>query len=331
MVARRRLLTVATGLGTGAVLGATASAPNLATAAASRATGGSNYGWYRLDGCTREPYGVVNTFHTARDTILTQLGQLYAAGQRRLRVLVYHRRGPDTGTVMDSTGGTLSAQNRQNLTDLLAAIRAAGFAEMQVSFLPIGGNFAANWSAWNEDVYQENWNLIYHLHPVISGAGVPYRIDLCNEAVPASSQPVLLQYAQRLWSDYTYVFGKDDTCGFSVIGSDTDRIKNIPNVYRGNPPYLFDFHFYRNSVDEYQQFVSAHALMNQLGYGGQGWTISEAYYNDATAAANLHRAITDTGRTVFWLLQWPVRPGAACADVSVAPPLDFSAYTSQGF
>jgi hypothetical protein len=300
-------------------------------ASTSTGVGGSNYGWYRLDGCSREPYGVINTFHRAPDVIRSQLAAMRAAGQDRLRVLVYHRRGPDTGTVMDSTGGNLSYQNRKNLADLLTAVAAAGFGEIQVSFLPIGPNAAYNWPSWNEDYYQENWNLIYHLHGMIAKAGLLYRIDLCNEAVPASNQPILLQYAQRLWADYVYVFGKNDTCGFSVIG-DSGRIANIPKVYQGNPPYLFDFHFYGNAAgDEYSQFTTAHDLMNQMGYREQGWTISEVYYNDATAAGSLQRAITGTGRTVFYLLQWPLARRATCADVCVAPPVNFTAYAAHGF
>jgi hypothetical protein len=306
--------------------------PGAASAAIAQGAGGSNYGWYKLDGCNREPYGVVNTFDTARDTITAQLKQLAEAGQQRLRVLVYHHRGADTGTVMDSTGGDLSAQNRQNLTDLLAAVAAAGFGEIQVSFLPIGDNFAANWSAWNEDLYQENWNLVHNLRPIIAAAGIQYRIDLCNEAVPTSGQAVLLQYAQRLWTDYVGTFGKDDTVGFSIIGMDADRIRQIPAVYQGNPPYLFDFHFYgSDTADEYQQFTAAHQIMNDQGFSGQGWTISEVYYDDAAAADNLHRAIADTGRTVFYLLQWPLAKGSSCSDVSAAPPADFGAYAAQGF
>jgi hypothetical protein len=322
---RRTLLASAAGMA------AVGFATNPSYASVTSGIGGSNYGWYHLDGCGREPYGVINAFHLAPDTIRAQLAAM-RAGQDRLRVLIYHRRGPDTGTVMDSTGGNLSAQNRQNLTDLLAAIRAAGFGEIQVSFMTIGPNAAYTWPSWNEDMYQENWNLIYHLHPIIAAAGIQYRIDLCNEAIPASNQPILLRYTQRLWSDYTYVFGKNDTCGFSTIGMVPDRIKHIPTVYQGNPPYLFDFHFYGDSsADEYAQFTTAHTLMNQMGYSSQGWTIGEVYYNDATAAANLHRAIQSTGRTVFYLLQWPLVRGSSCADVSVSPPTNFSAYTAQGF
>ncbi|WP_158681161.1 hypothetical protein, partial [Streptomyces viridochromogenes] len=68
--------------------------------------GGSNYFTYRVDGdCTREPYGVVNSYDQAPELIRDQLAQMTRAGQRRLRIPVFHHRGADSGTVMDSTGG----------------------------------------------------------------------------------------------------------------------------------------------------------------------------------------------------------------------------------
>lgn len=185
------------------------------------ARGGSNYGWYQLDGCDRERFGVINTYHRAADPIASQLDAMYRQGQRRLRVLIYHRHGPDSGTLMDSTGGNLSEQNRRNLADLLAAVKRAGYEEIQVSFLPSGDNAAYRWSEWREDVYQENWNLVHNLRPIIVDAGIHYRLDLCNEAIPASNQPTLLAYARRLWTDYTHVYGKDDTLGFSVVSART--------------------------------------------------------------------------------------------------------------
>ena len=174
-------------------------------------------------------------------------------------------------------------------------------------------------------------------------AGIPYRIDLCNEAVPqapvpGSNQQALLDYTQKLWNAYIHDFGRNDTCGFSTIGVG-ERIAFIPQVYGSNPPYLFDFHFYRSSAvfDEGAMFTAAHKQMNELGYTNQGWTIGEVYYNDPTAARKLRQAIDSTGRTVFYLLQWPVVAPTVdqfpkpCADVSVAPPVNFSAYAAQGF
>jgi hypothetical protein len=334
---RRRTLLAAAAVGAAGLVGWPAGASQ-AVASGARARGGSNYLWYSIDGCDLEPYGVIKSFRNAPDVIRSQLAAMRAAGQERLRVPIVHRRHADTGTVMDSTHGDLSAANRQNLTDLLRAIVDAGFVEIQVTFMPIVENAPWTWRSMDKEIYQENWNLIGNLHPIIAGAGIRYRIDLCNEAVPTSAQPVVLQYTQQLWNDYTDAFGLDDTCGFSIIAK-ADRIAHIPEVYGSKPPYLFDFHFYRPdvAVDEGDMFTAAHQQMNQYGYTNQGWTISEAYYDDPIAANSLRQAIDSTGRTVFYLMQWPKRapridyPDPACPKAIVPPPANFGAYIAEGF
>src|SRR5277367_4242837 len=99
--------------------------------------GGSDYAWYHLDPpCSREPYGVVYNYDTASATIDSQLQQMYSNGQRRLRIPIYFARGISSGTIMDSTGGNLAPQFQSNLANLLAAIKAAGFEEVEVGFFP---------------------------------------------------------------------------------------------------------------------------------------------------------------------------------------------------
>ena len=193
-----------------------------------QARGGSNYGWYNLSGCNREAYGVIANYHTEESTINAQLQTMYNNGQRRLRIPIFHASGQDSGTIMSSSGGNLSTQHRSNLTNLLAEIESIGYSEIEVSFHPQASNNPLFWPAvtetptWAnpyEDVFQENWNLIYNLRPIIAEAGMLYRIDLLNEGIPASSQTGLRQYAQRLWNYYVYTFGKNDTVGFSIIGT----------------------------------------------------------------------------------------------------------------
>src|SRR6185503_5498225 len=111
----------------------------------------------------------------ARAAITSELAQMFAAGQRRLRINVYHGHGLDTGTIMESTGGDLSEQNRRNLADLLAGIKAAGFEQVEVAFHPEGPAIS-EWVTWDQGRYEENWRLIRNLRPILRAAGLPYRI-----------------------------------------------------------------------------------------------------------------------------------------------------------
>jgi uncharacterized repeat protein (TIGR03803 family) len=180
--------------------------------------GGSNYGWYYLaPPCNGEPYGVVYNYDTATATIDAQLRQMYDNGQRRLRIPIFHARGINSGTIMDSTGGNLAPRFQANLGNLLAAIKAAGFVEIEVGFFPQSNNSPIGWTTFSDDYFQENWSLIQNLHPIIAGAGISYHIDLMNEGIPPLGWAVLLQYDQMLWNDYVAEFGSDDTLGFSII------------------------------------------------------------------------------------------------------------------
>ncbi|MDT0300748.1 hypothetical protein [Streptomonospora wellingtoniae] len=317
-----------------AVVDSTGAAPEAATAAAAagaNSPGGSNYNFYRLDGCNREPYGVLKNFHTKRDLITDQLTEMHANGQRRLILGIFHRNGPETGTVMDSSGGDIKEQYKQNLADLLATADDIGFAEVEVAMHVLGGNSPNGWDSWHEDLYQENWQLIQKIRPIVRNSGIHYRLNLGNELTPAPNQPQTLAYTQRLWDDYTAAYGKGDTVGFSIIGSRPERIAAIPDMYGGDPPHLFDFHFYGDdSADEYEQFTAAHRQMAEMGYD-QGWVVGETYYNDAAAADRIDRAIADTGREVYWLTQWPLTRDRGCDHVDVAPPAEFDAFAGAGF
>jgi hypothetical protein len=299
------------------------------------ALGGSDYGWYHLDApCSREPYGVVYNFDTATSTINSQLQQMYTNGQRRLRIPIYFARGINSGTIMDSTGGNLAPQFQTNLANLLAAIKAAGFVEIEVSFHPQSNNNPIVWTTFSDDYFQENWSLIQNLRPIIAGAGISYHLDLMNEGIPPPGYAALLQYDQMLWNDYVAQFGSSDTLGFSII-ADAAHVGQVSAVYGpsayGNQgaPQLFDVHIYD---DPGNSFGTAFSGLNSQGYQGVPWIIGEAFYNDATEAAALRQEINSTGQTVLYLTQWPVTADRNCSpDVNVAPPADFSNYQAQKF
>lgn len=297
--------------------------------------GGSNYGWYHLDPpCSREPYGVIYNYNTAKVTIDSQLQQMYNNGQRRLRIPIFFARGINSGTIMDSTGGNLAPQFQSNLANFLAATKAAGFVQLEVGFFPQGGNNPGQWTTFSADYYQENWTLIQNLRPIIAGAGIPYHLDLMNEGIPPPGYPAWLEYSQRLWNDYVAAFGSNDTLGFSIIAG-TAQVSQVGAVYGpsafGNhgSPQLFDVHIYDNPANS---FVTAFNGLTSQGYQGVGWIIGEAFYNDATEATALRQEVSSTGQKVFYLTEWPVTADRSCSpDVNVAPPTDFSNYQAQGF
>ncbi|MEA2471024.1 MAG: hypothetical protein QOE38_2023, partial [Thermoleophilaceae bacterium] len=269
VIARRSLAVVSS------ALAALLAGGPVASVSAATAPGGSNFSWYRVDRpapgvCIREPYGVIPNFHlpSAHAQILSELSQMFQSGQRRLRIGIFFGHGFDTGTVMDSGGGHLSVQNRRNLGRLLAAIRTAGFVRVEIAFHPQGPNWAGDWTAWNERLFEENWKLVRNLRPIIRAARLPYRLDLANEAIPGPHQPLLLRYSRELWAKYTRAYGRKDTVGFSVIG-DAGHVARMREVYRRTLPPVFDMHFYG---DEHHLFLIADSTAKRLRLA-QPWIV----------------------------------------------------------
>ncbi|MFF0449023.1 hypothetical protein ACFYT4_21895 [Streptomyces sp. NPDC004609] len=295
--------------------------------------GGSNYFVYHLEGCHREPYGVVNSYDQAPELIRAHLRQMADAGQKRLRIPVFHHRGPDSGTVMDSTGGRLSDGNAENLSRLLKAVAENGFEEVELGFFPLDANDPMNWTTVDESLYAENLSVIRQVRELVVRSGVPYVLDLVNEGAPPPEPEyrALLEYDKRLWADYTRAYGTADTVGFSLTVWSAGRVPQLPEVYGDRPPAVLEVHLYGkpHDGDEYRQFMDTDAAMDRIGYQ-QPWIIGEVYYNDPEAAAGIRRAMKDADRPVRHLTQWQLSRGAPC-DADVAPAAAYDAYAKEGF
>lgn len=292
--------------------------------------GGTNYSAASVNGPAA--IGLVQQYHLHPVLINGQLQAMYASGLRRLRLFIWHYNGANAAgdTVnVESTGGTLQPQQASNLAALLAQMKATGFQEVTVAFGPEGGNSPLQWTSWQESVYQENWNLIVNTRRILVASGMPYVIDLCNEAIPPTGFAVLQQYAQRLWADYTFAFGKADTYGFSLI-PDADRVSHLAAVYQGNYPTSLAIHFYGPQppyTTTYDEFVGIDKAVKATPLAAAPWRLDEAYYNDAQEALDLQRAMQTTQRQVLCLLQWWIlRDGT-----QVQPPYIFDNYAARGF
>ncbi len=309
--------------------------------------GGSNFPYYSISNCNSEPYGVIYNYNTAQSQIDSALISMYSGGQQRLRIPIFYGQGTQfkTGTVMDLVGGVLGGAPGDppfmaNFSNLLASIRAKGFRELEIGFFPVDFpwiNYTQqSWSQSAETYYQANWSLIRNLHPIIvsNTQGMTVRIDLMNEGLPPQgANPNWIEFCQRLWSDYTGTFGYGDTVGFSMV-QDAARVAMFPTVYGTHFPYLYDVHLYEYAYpnDVYSSFVAMDSAMNAVGVtkGVAGWIVGEAYYNDAMTRDDLVRASNYTGRTIFYIAQWPLNRISTCPagdPADVAPPVSFGNYT----
>jgi hypothetical protein len=297
--------------------------------------GGSNHFFYKVDPSLdpvfcRETFGILANYHrhidahvTVRQTVKQQLAAMYDNGQRGMRVPVLHSHAAFPGfTQLDSVDGELNKLQKNNLLQFIADVGDAGFQELIVGFFPQEANKPETWGAtWNEALFQENWSLIASLHDdVLSTARdhgiLQVRFDLLNEGAPLNEQMsgVLDDYLRKLWQNYNAKFGKKDTVGFSMIGWQPERYRNMRDIYLSSGyglPLLYEVHFY----DDFQAgFTALDAAMSAAG-DDTAWVIGETYYDDASVAADI--AEISTERVIWQIYQWGVRPDSYCAELPI--------------
>ena len=330
--------------------------------------GGSNFLWYALGpNCDREPYGVIANYHEfgVRELIRAQLIEMRAAGQERLSIGLYHLTpatptvdGRVTGTILDSSGGQLQPQYLQNIADLLADMRDAGFQNFLFRYFPQGENDAKAWDSLNSARLEDNWGVIRSIEPLLLAAGMTHGTDLLVEGMPRArffelgGQVQILpnepakegwsHYARELWARYVHEFGRDHTVGFSFVSDVEDvridaRVEHKDYVYTVDGelalPIALAVDLYGTSErDERWIFERYRKHLVDEGMGHLPWVIAESYYDDAVAAQGIAEAMTATGQSVLYLTQWPLQRAPACSSgVTVAPPVDYSAYAGFGF
>ncbi|HLY46551.1 MAG TPA: hypothetical protein VKQ73_13295 [Stellaceae bacterium] len=288
--------------------------------------GGSDYVFYGLYGCGQAGLFAAPSYDAHRDTIDAQLTAMYRDGQRRLRIGLPLDPDPAKGPF---TRGPLIPEYRQSIVDFLKALRRTGFQEVEVV---IGGGSPSPlaWKAWDEAAYKARWQRLVEIRNLLIASGLHYRLDLFNEGIPARNQPMLLlRYVQRLWADYVGAFGVADTVGFSIIPLIAqDRFAQIPAVYQGRLPPVFDLHIYDRPE---ATVLNAHRRLAQLGLGGVPWIIGETFYNDRDEATALASAIAATGQRVLFVMQWPLTSQRRCRGIDVAFPARFDEYIAKGF
>ena len=327
-------------------------------------TGGSNFIWYQLDpNCLTEPGNVLTDYHVpaARQQAINGLVNMRAAGQERVAIVIFHLRanppstdGTVNGTILDSSGGNLHKRFRSNLTTMLGDIKAAGFKEVLLRFGPQGGNDPRSWNGFNESLFQENWNLIANIVPIIINSGINYRVDLMVEGMPRAKilfgqiiadQPAdqdWSDYTRRLWGNYVGQFGLENTVGFSMISDDDAqrldaRIEHMNTIYRVNgvivlPQTLAVDLYGTANADEGEIFRRYSDELDAEGLFDVPMIVAETYYNDPIAARSIAEAMMLTGRTVPYLLQWPVKRVGGCdINITVAPPVEFNHFSANGF
>jgi hypothetical protein len=310
---------------------------------------------------------VIAVYDVAKAVIDAKLRSLYAAGQRKISLVLWHffnqySYAPPQTTYLNTycemivADGILTSRHQENLSALIAAIKQIGFTQINFRFAPVDISNPRSWSSWNEAQFQSNWNLIWHTRQLIyqslnsvPGANPRVLYDLGVELggvwpVPQPYAPVnpqvVQQYVTTLWSLYTYNYGVSDTIGFSIAPGFPGQISAQISAYdstSGGRPNAYGFNLYGDEASvasgDYSSFDTQLDFISwELGAAGElskELFVQETYANSILTRNALSRA-AEKGISFRYLFQWPYRAGDP-ADVDDVYDLSpYFSYASTG-
>jgi hypothetical protein len=291
--------------------------------------GGSAYLYYGND-ANYQCEGVIKNYNdpTAQGIIQNNLRTMYSLGQRRLTAMGWNMRDPGDcggaagklGTTMNSNLNNFEYQFIYNMRDyFLFARDQVGFQEFLVIMGPQWNNDPKNQclpacQGYDDSYYPENWQVITATRSILDQAGLFYRLVLIDEPfINESCFSCLSNYVGRLWSDYYGAYGSDVFNSGVTITADgrynqTYAFLDIVDYFGWGRPNLFFFNDGWTDHRAYDYFRNFNDALNSRGAWYQGVIISSATYDDFNNAQGLANARQDTGRTIFYVSQWPTNP-----------------------
>ncbi|WP_213946955.1 hypothetical protein [Luteibacter sp. dw_328] len=277
--------------------------------------------WYTPGRNFKTPIGLYNINPTLADSQLAAMrasGMDYIVlqfGMRDLSVCAAsgacYNGFPDDwvwGELIDSSLGTMHPMHEANLRALLQRIVALGFRNVVIRFTD---GAATQWTSWDEVAYSHSWNYIVKVHLItdqeLAGSVTGAIYDLGGESA-GNLAGQNLQFMQRLWQDYTYIFGSSDTFGFSSIANDANVSVALASYGTVRPPrYAFTAY-----GDVYAGLTS---VWNNLPASERTKPIMlvETYHNDATTASQIARFLGEHPTfNLFAVTQWPLNRAPPC-------------------
>lgn len=281
---------------------------------------------------------IIADYHLGRTYARGVLSRMYANGQRRISVVLWHGDGTTITnkpnhqicTIMMTDGPKLFAQHEQNLRDFIADATAAGFEQITIRFAPSSLSEPRSWSQLDSGKMAYAAGFIAYVRALAYGqiASVPVTarpkllFDLGLELGGNWSSPdvaypsVLRDYVRQIWIWYVTSYGTADTIGFSITPArwqgDINRdqtytqLKLYSETNIGLPAQM--------GFDVYDSNGSAGAALDNIvdalkraGFGGyRNIYIQETLWNDGSIRDKIRDVYRKTGYQFLYVQQWPL-------------------------
>lgn len=287
-------------------------------------TGGS---WY-IPALNLRP--TVAHYHLNSGLVNSQINALRASGQNAYVIFIWNKdigvcefsscndgvADGVWGEVIDHSWAAMRPQHRANLKAMVGQALDAGFSRIYIRFGYNGD--APQWPSWDENRYQKAWNFIVDAR----GAAIEAVVSRGLTSRLAHPQSLLMfdlgaedggltggqrqAFMKRLWQDYTYTFGVDDTVGFSFAWA-PGRFTTQRNLLQttGVLPKHWAFDIYDGIGSALSSIYSEMgSLRNQPVH------ILETFFNNASISSQVASALTSNDLlNVHLIAQWPLYAG----------------------
>lgn len=220
------------------------------------------------------------------------------------------------GEVIDHSWGIMRPQHRANLKAIVGQALDAGFSRIYIRFGYNGDS--PSWSFWDEGRYQKAWNFIVDARTAaieaVASRGLTSKLahprnllmfDLGAEdgGLTGGQRQAFMA---RLWSDYTFTFGVDDTLGFSFAWA-PGRFTIQRNLLQttGILPKHWGFDIYEGMGSALSSIYSEMgSLRNQPIH------LLETYFNNASMSSQVSSALASNELlNIHLIAQWPLNAG----------------------
>lgn len=292
---------------------------------------GTNQSWYVPAANIKPPVG---TYHLNSIVVDQQIAALKASGQTSYVITIFNldigscystgacNDGLDDGVwgeVIDNSNYLMRPQHRDNLKKIVGKALDNGMKRIIIRF---GYNSASStWSAWDEKKYQQVWNFIVDARKAaIEEVNIR---GMTNLLTPPNSLLIFdlgledggktggqwESFMKRLWQDYTYTYGVDDTVGFSIAWAQ-GRFAKLRALLESTYlplPKMWAVDVYANSD------IALQEIYNEMGsLKNQPLIITETYFNDALTRQQINNAMQSNDLlNISMINQWPNQPGGA--------------------
>lgn len=288
--------------------------------------GGSNYPVYDvqnyINGGAWNAQNIklaVGDYHLNPNTVKLQLKKMYDRGQRKIALPIWFSvynsnvTGTRTKHLVKINGGDMSTQHKQNLKDLLDAIKLQGYNEVSVRFMQQWLSHPKGWTnGWDETMYQQNWNFIVKtvrlVNTQLANSNIRITYDLGGE-IGGITRGQTEAYVRRLWRDYCTVFGNVNTVGFSLAYNKTRLDDYIANLKATNIPLPAEYALDIYSLDFSVELKEVNDVLTAHNEKHKNVIIQETHYNDHDTFEDIIREGIKNNLRIRTIYQWPIDKG----------------------